>query len=93
MTEKKKLGRPTTYTRETGETICKMLADGITLQDICKLPDMPDRHTIHDWMEKDLDFAAAYAHARKLQADTFAEMVLSEAFNSHDAQKIGRAHV
>lgn len=91
-TMENKLGRPTSYTKDKADEICKMLADGITLQTICTLPEMPDRQTVHNWMKSHPDFFDAYTYARQLQADTFAEMVLSEAFNSHDAQ-IGRLRI
>jgi hypothetical protein len=84
-----KLGRPSGYTQEKADEICKMLADGITLQTICTLPEMPDRQTVHNWMKSHPDFFDAYTYARQLQADSLAEQVISEAMNSHDAP-IGR---
>ena len=84
-----KLGRPSGYTQEKADEICKMLADGITLQTICTLPEMPDRQTVHNWMKSHPDFFDAYTYARQLQADSLAEQVIFEAMNSHDAP-IGR---
>jgi hypothetical protein len=37
-------------------------------------------------------FSEQYAQARQKQADSYADMILDEAFNSHDAQ-IGRLRV
>ena len=90
MTEdQKKIGRPSKYTQEKANEICTLLSEGLTLQTICELPDMPSRKTVHEWTTEFPDFRDAYTHARQLQADALAERVVSEAFNSHDAQ-IGR---
>lgn len=85
----KKIGRPSKYTDEIANQICTLLSEGFTLQNICELPDMPSRKTVHEWTTEFADFRDAYTHARQLQADALAERVVSEAFNSHDAP-IGR---
>jgi hypothetical protein len=94
MTEKeqKTTGRPTNYTKEKAQAICEMIENGMTLVAICQLPDMPDISTVYDWQDAHPDFAESYARARQRQADTFAAMVMTEAFNSHDAQ-IGRLRI
>jgi hypothetical protein len=88
----KKLGRPSTYKPETAKEICRMIENGMTLVAICQLPDMPDISTVYDWQDAHPDFSESYARARQRQADTFAAMVMTEAFNSHDAQ-IGRLRI
>jgi hypothetical protein len=90
--ESKPMGRPTSYTKEKAQTICEMIENGMTLQAICELPDMPTISTVYQWQDAQPDFAESYARARVRKADTLADMVLSEAFNSHDAQ-IGRLRV
>ena len=87
-----KLGRPTNYTKEKAQTICEMIENGMTLQAICELPDMPTISSIYNWQDEHPEFFESYARARVRKADTLADMVLSEAFNSHDAQ-IGRLRV
>ena len=82
-------GRPSTYTKEKANEICEMISKGITLTAICNLPDFPDHLTVYRWFDEDPDFFTRYTHARKVQADTFADMVIDEAMNSHDAP-IGR---
>jgi hypothetical protein len=91
-TESKPIGRPTSYTKEKAQTICRMIENGMTLVAICHLPDMPDISTVYDWQDAHVEFAESYARARQRQADTFAAMVMTEAFNSHDAQ-IGRLRI
>jgi hypothetical protein len=87
-----KLGRPTNYTKEKAQAICEMIEKGMTLQAICELPDMPSISTVYNWQDENLDFLESYARARSRKADTLADMVLTEAFNSHDAQ-IGRLRI
>ena len=82
-------GRPSTYSEETTKEICRLIENGITLIEICKLEGMPDISTVYDWQDSHPDFSERYARARQRQADTLASMVMTEAFNSHDAQ-IGR---
>jgi hypothetical protein len=88
----KKPGRPTNYTKEKAQDICRMIENGMTLVAICQLQDMPDISTVYDWQDAHVDFSESYARARQRQADTFAAMVMTEAFNSHDAQ-IGRLRI
>lgn len=66
-----------------------MLEAGLTLTQICTLPEMPHISTVYDWQDAFPDFAENYARARARQADTLANRVLDEAMNSHDAP-IGR---
>lgn len=90
--ESKPIGRPTSYTKEKAQTICELIENGMTLQAICKLPDMPTISSIYNWQDEHPEFLESYTRARVRKADTLADMVLSEAFNSHDAQ-IGRLRV
>ena len=87
-----KLGRPTNYTKEKAQAICEMIEKGMTLQAICELPDMPSISSVYNWQDENLDFLESYARARVRKADTLADMVITEAFNSHDAQ-IGRLRI
>ena len=69
-----------------------MIESGMTLNAICQLPDVPSIPTVYKWLDNHPDFFQDYARARSKQADTFADMVMTEAFNSHDAQ-IGRLRI
>ena len=88
----KKTGRPSTYSKDKAKDICQMIESGMTLLAICALPDMPAISTAYDWIDNDTEFADNYARARQRQADTFASMVMTEAFSAHDAQ-IGRLRI
>lgn len=66
-------GRPPSYTEELGDLICRRLANGESLRQICEEKNMPDRGTVFRWCESDPDFAAKYARAREMQADANAD--------------------
>lgn len=88
---KKKHGRPTKFTQELANTICERIANGETLRAICReIGFLPS--TVIMWTNQNGTFFEQYAQARLKQADAYADMILDEAFNSHDAQ-IGRLRV
>jgi len=80
-TEKRGRGRPTIYTVELRELLCRRIASGRTLRSVCRDEDMPCRETVDDWMfdcdneqKKDRawvidDFLLHLARARHIQAD------------------------
>lgn len=88
---KKKQGRPTKFTQELADTICFRIANGETLRAICRDIDLPPS-TVIEWTMNNKTFSEQYAQSRQKQADAYADMILDEAFNSHDAQ-IGRLRV
>src|ERR1035437_9608987 len=49
-TEQRGVGRPTIYTIELREQICRRIASGRTLRAVCRDADMPCRETIDDWL-------------------------------------------
>jgi len=75
--EKKSIGRPTDYSEELADCICEMLMDGISLRDICKRDDMPNRATVFRWLRKYEDFSDQYARARIEMADAIFDEVLA----------------
>jgi len=88
---KKKHGRPTKFTQELADTICERIANGETLRAICReIGFLPS--TVIMWTIQNKTFFEQYTQARLKQADAYADMILDEAFNSHDAQ-IGRLRV
>ena len=88
---KKKQGRPTKFTQELADLICERMSNGESLRSICReIGLLPS--TVIMWMNHNKVFFEQYAQARQKQADSYADMILDEAFNSHDAQ-IGRLRV
>ena len=74
---KRKEGHPTTYTLETASKICDLLAEGMLLKDITKLPDMPGPSTVYSWLHRQPEFVELYARARETQMDGMVEEILA----------------
>lgn len=70
-------GAPSKYTPQIGRDICRMIADGKSLQHIEKQPDMPSRETIRRWLRDEMHegFRVNYARAREEQADSYADQI------------------
>jgi len=70
------IGRPSIYTDELVNTICLRIAEGESLNKICKDEKMPDKATVFRWLVSDQVFCDKYARARELQAETqFDELI------------------
>ncbi len=74
-----KRGRPSKYTKALGTRICKRVANGETLREICETPGMPCESTVRLWAVKLPDFSEEYARAREMQADAMADEALATA--------------
>ena len=77
-------GRPTRLTDELSRHICKRLACGEYLKDICKDPEMPHVRRVLDWVVNErkpeyLVFRQAYARARRAQAETWGDEIARSA--------------
>ena len=73
---KRPVGRPTTYSQETADKICELIARGMSLRAICASADMPAGGTVHRWLAEHQDFQEQYARAREEQADSFADEII-----------------
>lgn len=75
-------GRPTIYTKELTETICKRIAEGESLRKICKEEEMPNISTIITWIVdgQHLEFSAQYERA----CNTRAEILFEESLELAD---------
>ena len=79
---KKKIGRPSKYTPEIAQEMCRMLADGIPLREICRQEGFPEWRTVYDWMYRDdalgeagVGLSASIARAREVGQDAIAEQI------------------
>lgn len=73
-----KPGQPTKYTKALGERICELIAthaDGLPTI-IRNNPDLPDRQTIYNWLQKHREFFDNYMRAKEQQAHLLADEVL-----------------
>lgn len=88
-------GRPTLYTPELRDEICRRLASGQTLRAVCRCDDMPDRVTIYNWLinnigeKKDEEgkvvtegFFNHYTRARDIGLDEIADETIEIADDS-----------
>ena len=58
------------------ERICDLTIEGMTLNRICQLPDMPSRVTVTWWMRDNKEFHNDYRRARILMADQLFDEIL-----------------
>jgi hypothetical protein len=79
--DRRPMGRPSTYSHETAETICEEMLQGKGLVEICRAADMPSRVTVYRWLESNPDFRARMQRAREGLMDFFAEQILQIAFD------------
>ena len=73
---KRKIGRPTDYTKDMADKICEKISGGLSLRAICAEPGMPARGTVYCWLIENADFQDQYARAREEQADSFADEII-----------------
>ena len=69
-------GRPTLFSKELGDEICALIAEGKSLRSICLAASMPDKSTIFRWLRKYEDFRDQYALAKEDSAHALAEEIL-----------------
>jgi len=81
MTKKKenpqKAGRKSSYTEDIADQVLELLVSGKSLVEITALDGMPGGSTIYRWRAADPVFRERYAHAREMQAETMADMVVA----------------
>ena len=70
-------GRPPIYTEEMAHEVCTRLAEGQTLNEICRDKHTPSKQTVTQWVLKDVSgFADRYAQAREAGYHVLADEVL-----------------
>jgi len=70
-------GRPSRYTAEIAEEICRRLSHGESLRSVCRDEHMPPEPSVRNWVLDDRKgFAAQYARARDFGADAMADELL-----------------
>jgi hypothetical protein len=74
-------GRPTDYNEKIANDICEMIANGMSVNSICKRDDMPVYSTVTLWRRKYPEFSANYDKAKQDCADLYAEEIIEIADN------------
>ena len=63
------MGRPTKYTQELADEICRRLLAGNSLSKVSRDDDMPNRDTIHTWLATHTEFSDNYVRACKIRRE------------------------
>ena len=78
--EKKKLGRPSKFTKLMGQQICEYISEGLTLRQIQNLPGMPNKSQIMAWQYREEPhfkiFQEQYDRALAIRAELWAEEII-----------------
>jgi hypothetical protein len=84
------VARPSVYTPEIAEEICRRIAEGESLVRICEDDHMPGRTAVTMWIIDDREgFANNYARARMAQAVHYAEEIVQIA-DQKDPEDVAR---
>lgn len=80
------IGRPSIYTKKLAETICKRIADGESVRNICRDDKMPNADSIYNWLLDDSkpEFYEQYTRAREIQAELMFEEIIEIADEAED---------
>lgn len=73
MVMTKRHGRPSDFNNDIAAEICGKLAEGQSLNSICKEDGMPHMSTVFRWLAVHESFRDNYVRAREVQADVFAD--------------------
>lgn len=74
-------GQPTKYTKAMADRICELISthpDGLPTI-IRNNPDLPDRQTIYNWLQRHPEFFDSYMRAKEQQAHLLADEMLEVA--------------
>jgi hypothetical protein len=72
----RKIGRPTKFTPKLAENMLARIAQGESLNKICKGDDAPNYTTVVRWLNDDESFRKNYAHAKAIGAEKFADEIV-----------------
>lgn len=64
------------YEKQKGDEICALLADGLSLREICRMEGMPSKTTVMRWLHDDAAFRDQYARAKEIGIEAIAEDIL-----------------
>ena len=82
---KRKIGRPSSRTPEVVEEICRRLAEGELLINICNGDErLPALQTVYGWAWDNDEFRQLYTRARQQQASTLMEKGIKEGLEATD---------
>src|SRR3954452_5806773 len=74
-------GRPSDYSVELTNDICRQLAEGKSMLEICSRPEMPHVSNVYRWLRRHEGFRDRYVSAREQQAHTIADRAVAMALD------------
>ncbi|GEM_PF-2114745 len=69
------MARPKMITKEVMQRVCDELADGKSLNQICRMDDMPSRRAIYYSIQRDDDMHELYARSRAIAAEILSDEI------------------
>ncbi len=69
-------GRPTDYTQEIADIVCKELSQGKSLRKVCLDDNLPSAATIFNWLAKNKEFLEQYTRAKESSSEALNEMLM-----------------
>lgn len=70
------MARASAFTDEMADRICDRLANGESINAMCKDADMPSQATVFNWLQQQPTFLEKYTRAREAQADKLFDEIL-----------------
>ncbi len=67
------------FTKDIEKAVCECIASGMTMTEFLKIPGVPPRTLLYEWMGKHESFRNAYNGAKKMRAEFYHDRVLEEA--------------
>ena len=83
-------GRPTTYTPEQADSICRWIEQGNSLRSWLTENDV-DASTVYEWLDAHPTFSEQYAQARERQADGLSDEVMDFARQKEEDPRAAKA--
>jgi hypothetical protein len=82
------VGRPSGYSDEIAEELCRRVMSGRNLISVLDDEDMPSTHSVWRWMSSRPDFALRIITAREILGERYAEKVLAAAEGLSDKEDV-----
>lgn len=69
------MGRPSSYTQEVADEICRRISEGESLRQVCRDESMPSTSSVLKWAREIPEFSEHYAKARDALLEHWAEEI------------------
>lgn len=76
MEDTPKVGRPTDYTQEFADEICRLIGEGRSVRSVCEREDMPAMSTIFKWLREKKEFSEQYERACDERTESQQEILI-----------------